>query len=724
MAELATLGIEVQASNVDQATGKLQKFANAARMAEDSVQGIGSGTLASSRIASSALDGMASRMKAVEKVSRDAEKAMAAQSLAAQRVANSAKVVGQAANQNAQQVTKLHDVSNLAAQGFDIVTTAAGGMSAGLIGMQQGLQIAQVAMASGGGFARSLGAAFLGMLSPVTLLSVGLTTLAAVAIQSLTSWFSSSENTNMSLEKQNQLVESVAEKWGAAVPAIKAYADELDRVKTSNDALAAGDVVAKAQFAGAQAAIKTVTDEYERMMLVLNSNPNNIPIAEKMSETFQTLVQRLSEGKATSVDLTNAQNALASALQTGSPEVKAFGDAFGGILPQLNAAIEGMVTARNEAGLVTVAMNRALQNASYFRSAGMTGQTADGPIQGADSQYGELPQTGPTFGRRPSDLDTPENRGYSKPKSAANDNYQNAIRAAQERTKAIQAETAAQAMLNPTVNDYGFAVAKARAEAELLAAAEREKKAITPELNAQIQATATALASATAAQAKLNEETKKAQEYTNFLKSTTAGFVNELRNGLRNGEGFWKSFGNAALSVLDRITDRLLNQVLDAIFKVNGAASGGGGGGLFGFIGSLFGGGGASKFPSAPGGLYAEGGYTGNAAAHVAAGIVHGGEYVFSKKATDRIGVKNLEGMHKRAKGYASGGHVSPVMPANSNSAAGGGSSFTIDARTTIQASGNAETDAEMRRWAAKRDADLPATIIKVVKDAQKRRAI
>lgn len=677
MAELATLGIEVVSTPVDQATGKLQKFANAARIAEGSVQGIGSGTSAASKIAASALDGMASRMKAVEKVSRDAEKAMAAQSLAAQKLAASSKVVASAANQNVQQVTKLHDVSNLAAQGFDIVTTAAGGMSAGLIGMQQGLQIAQVAMASGGGFARSLGAAFVGMLSPVTLISVGLTTLAAVAIQSLTSWFSSSENVNLSLEKQNQLVASVAERWGAATPLIKAYADELERVRLTNEALGASDLVAKSKFADAQAAIASVATSYEQMIMSLNANPNNTKYADDIVASFQTLVQRFAEGKAATQDITNAQKALDEALKTGNPTVVSFGSAFAGIVGQLNSVATAMTNVRMEAARAVLAMDKVLNDPKTWRSAGRTGLSADGMIQGADSEFAELPMNGPTFGSRPSDLDTAKNRGYSKPKSAANDNYQNAIRSAQERTKAIQAETAAQAMLNPAVNDYGFAVAKARSEAELLAAAEREKKAITPELNAQIQQTATALASATAAQARLTDETKKAQEYTSFLKSTTAGFVNELRNGLRNGEGFWKSFGNAALSVLDRITDRLLNQVMDAIFQVNGAAGSSGGGGILGMIGGLFGGG--SQWSQAASGkitgLFAEGGYTGNAAATQAAGIVHGGEYVFSKKATDRIGVKNLDGMHKRAKGYASGGHVTPVMPsaapANQNAASG-----------------------------------------------------
>ncbi len=70
-----------------------------------------------------------------------------------------------------------------------------------------------------------------------------------------------------------------------------------------------------------------------------------------------------------------------------------------------------------------------------------------------------------------------------------------------------------------------------------------------------------------------------------------------------------------------------------------------------------------SAFPGFAAGLggllgFASGGYTGNGGKHEPAGIVHRGEYVFSKKAVKSIGVGNLEAMHSAAKGYASGGLV------------------------------------------------------------------
>lgn len=59
---------------------------------------------------------------------------------------------------------------------------------------------------------------------------------------------------------------------------------------------------------------------------------------------------------------------------------------------------------------------------------------------------------------------------------------------------------------------------------------------------------------------------------------------------------------------------------------------------------------------------FAEGGFTGPGGKYTPAGIVHAGEFVISKQAVDRIGIGNLEAMHRAAKsgaaGYVSGGRV------------------------------------------------------------------
>ncbi|EPG6064936.1 phage tail tape measure protein, partial [Proteus mirabilis] len=56
---------------------------------------------------------------------------------------------------------------------------------------------------------------------------------------------------------------------------------------------------------------------------------------------------------------------------------------------------------------------------------------------------------------------------------------------------------------------------------------------------------------------------------------------------------------------------------------------------------------------------FASGGYTGDGGKHDPAGVVHKGEFVFTKEATQRLGVDNLYRLMDAGKrGYASGGHV------------------------------------------------------------------
>lgn len=51
---------------------------------------------------------------------------------------------------------------------------------------------------------------------------------------------------------------------------------------------------------------------------------------------------------------------------------------------------------------------------------------------------------------------------------------------------------------------------------------------------------------------------------------------------------------------------------------------------------------------------WADGGYTGSGGKYDPAGVVHRGEFVFTKEATSRIGVGNL---YQMMRGYASGGY-------------------------------------------------------------------
>ncbi|HAN6547379.1 TPA: phage tail tape measure protein, partial [Escherichia coli] len=119
----------------------------------------------------------------------------------------------------------------------------------------------------------------------------------------------------------------------------------------------------------------------------------------------------------------------------------------------------------------------------------------------------------------------------------------------------------------------------------------------------------------------------------------------------------WRSFTRSVLSMM---TEILLKQAMVGIVGSIGRAIGGAASG-----GASASGGTASGGASASGGTaiqaaaakfrFATGGFTGTGGKYEPAGIVHRGEFVFTKEATSRIGVGNL---YRLMRGYAEGGYV------------------------------------------------------------------
>jgi lambda family phage tail tape measure protein len=78
-------------------------------------------------------------------------------------------------------------------------------------------------------------------------------------------------------------------------------------------------------------------------------------------------------------------------------------------------------------------------------------------------------------------------------------------------------------------------------------------------------------------------------------KGIVKGYFSDFMNGIRQGKSIWESFADAAQNALNKIIDKLLNNLIDAIFTVNkatGSVGGGGGGGILqtfmGWFGGLF----------------------------------------------------------------------------------------------------------------------------------------
>lgn len=159
--------------------------------------------------------------------------------------------------------------------------------------------------------------------------------------------------------------------------------------------------------------------------------------------------------------------------------------------------------------------------------------------------------------------------------------FQGDVADVQKRIDMLNAQYAAQAKLNPLVNDYGFAVEKARIQQELLSEAQKAGVSVTPELAASIDALSTNYAKASSAgdQLKASQERikKSAEEFRDLGRDAVGGFISDLRSG--------KSAAEALANALNKVVDKLIDVGLNAVFSgggLGGLLGGGGKGGLLG----------------------------------------------------------------------------------------------------------------------------------------------
>lgn len=381
---------------------------------------------------------------------------------------------------------------------------------------------------------------------------------------------------------------------------------------------------------------EAVSDALERFERVADRVSNN-PLFEKLAELATG--QEITVGQPIDLDTVEAEKDL----DTLERQVE--------ILRQRIEANKEMAIDTSEA---EAELARLLQQANAVRAAiaGAGSMSGQNYVPGTPGDPNALAQK--TGGLAPPQVRTVSLGEFSAPsskggkggagsKSKASD-YQREVEQIRARTEAIIAETQAQAGLNPLIDDYGFAVAKARAEQELINAAKKDGKTITPELAAEIDGLATAYARAEVEAKKLEERQEGVRQAAEFMADTIGESLMSMVPAIKTGN-----------DALDQLLNTLIKTVLQAMLLGKGPLAG------------LFGGGGGILSWLLPG--FDTGGYTGNGGRNQVAGTVHGGEYVFSKKATQKIGVGNLEAMHRAANGYASGGYVTPAqttaMPAS-----------------------------------------------------------
>ncbi|MEQ5206564.1 phage tail tape measure protein [Proteus sp. fly-1067] len=166
------------------------------------------------------------------------------------------------------------------------------------------------------------------------------------------------------------------------------------------------------------------------------------------------------------------------------------------------------------------------------------------------------------------------------------------------------------------------------------------------------------------------------------VKNVTASALNNMSDSLADfvltGKGSFKDFANAVISDITRMVMKML------VFKAIEA-------GTSFFMGGASGGGDAG---GGPGGLFAYGGYTGHGGKFEPKGVVHGGEFVFTKEATAKLGIGNLYRLMNSTQGYASGGFVGslagkvPSTPVTTSFSSG--VNITVVNQITVTGNGDA----------------------------------
>lgn len=324
-------------------------------------------------------------------------------------------------------------------------------------------------------------------------------------------------------------------------------------------------------------------------------------------------------------------------------------------------------------------------------------------------------------------------RSKTKKASAERENeLEREIKKIKERTEALKAETAAQAGVNPLVEDYGRAATEAALGFDLLNAAQKagvagasefkdvqqllhgDLTAMSPaaqELAGNIRNLTSSYGDADVAAQKLAESQGKIKQNAEEM----AAFQKDLARGIVDGFVEGKKAADIFADALTKIGNKLLDIAFNGLFDS-------GGGGIFG---ALFGGGGGGFNPAGKVGLFASGGYTGSGRKNEPAGVVHKGEVVWSQDDIAKAGgVATVEAMRRGVGGMQSAAPMQSFSAPNSPvglPSGGGGGSVVAPVYISIDATGaDAAGLARVERQLVKLKSEIPAQVVQTVRKAQK----
>lgn len=443
-------------------------------------------------------------------------------------------------------------VANLAAQFSDIGVQLSGGQSPLLIALQQGSQIGQVLGPLGAaGAAQALGSAFMSMLSPVNLLTIGVIALGGAAFTYLSDLVSGSEDAEETLERQRDLIEQVVSRWGDAVPALQEYVAALEQADRISQIVDANNAAASDQWTGLRSQASDLNVEFADLLSMLQSAGAETDSISALQSAFNDLSDGISDGTATAEDAEAVQSALFALFQqTGIPAVEALMGRFAGLAEQIANASSAAAKFN-----LTGAYPSQGAYANVERS-------ADGRIQGSGASMlpgGEIPV--------PESRGTPELSGFPFERigggrsrgGGGRGGKSEEERQAENIQRVIESLEAEQAALGKSKTEQRIMQALRRADVDATSAQGQQISELIRQIDSE------------------KEALKSAAEAGEFMQDNLRDSFSELIPQIETGN-----------KALDGFINRLIEASAEALFFGSGPFGGlFGGGGLF----SIFGGG-------------------------------------------------------------------------------------------------------------------------------------
>lgn len=532
--------------------------------------------------------------------------------------------------------------ANIAAQFQDIGVTAAMGMAPLQIALQQGTQLSMVfeqMKASGQSAGSALASAFALVVSPLSLVAIGLVAGSAALIQYFMTAESSAEKANKLLREQNDIIRNAAKIWGDATPALKAYVDELDRADKLNQGREAGGVLATKILEEMSPKLDALRDKAVSAFSALRARPGSDDTVRTLGYAWDDLRERVAAGTATVTDFDKARDTLDEAINKfGLQALKDFGTSVDGVTSSFYRSVDAAQKARDEwlnavAGGTTIqdilsgatfTENGRTYQSDAFRPRGATPVPDRRPLYELDrdpdpstimnSDGVTVPVPLPE--RKPSPLaGEPDRKAESEATRAANA-YRDLIKTANDRVAQMRLEA-------EVSGEAGIAAQALRFELDLLQKAQDKGRDVTAQQREEIKQLAEAYRTAAeeAAKAKLQQDlmfereqmfrsgtdqaiavrlrgaglpvdlqSQEAQMIRDNLrlqeaKSAVDSFFTDFKialesNGGDIGEALGDALKNALINQLNRWADKAFeivgNAITNALFG-NGSADGSGG---------------------------------------------------------------------------------------------------------------------------------------------------